>query len=216
MAYSICIFRLKYCIHFSLPRCVLHAPFIISSMIWQSRQYLTKSTIMNLLIMQCIYSLISSYLVSMLIWNHEVYVLPLRWDSKQHNHIKQAELYVVLIAYEITNMEVRSSGGSSPASDRGGPGSSTESGHVGFVEAKAALGQVFSEYFSFPWHSFHRLLHTHHHPLSSGAGTIGQQWPQHQRTQLHSIPKEEKTYIHCIRRCRSWVLTAVAAISTIC
>jgi hypothetical protein len=38
---------------------------------------------------------------------------------------------------------------------------------------KVALGQVFSEYCGFPCHSFHRLLHTHHHP-SSGAGTIGQ------------------------------------------
>jgi hypothetical protein len=44
---------------------------------------------------------------------------------------------------------------------------------VGFVVGKVALGQVFSEYFGFPWQfSFHRLLHTHH--LSSGAGTIGQ------------------------------------------
>jgi hypothetical protein len=39
---------------------------------------------------------------------------------------------------------------------------------VGFVVDKAALGQVFSEYFSFPCHSFQRLLHTHHYP-SSGA-----------------------------------------------
>jgi hypothetical protein len=39
---------------------------------------------------------------------------------------------------------------------------------------KVALGQIFSEYFSFSCQfSFHRLLHTHHH-LSSGAGTIGQ------------------------------------------
>jgi hypothetical protein len=38
---------------------------------------------------------------------------------------------------------------------------------------KAALGQIFSEYFGLPCQfSFHRLLHTHH--LSSGAGTIGQ------------------------------------------
>jgi hypothetical protein len=44
---------------------------------------------------------------------------------------------------------------------------------VGFVVDKMALGQVFSEYFGFPWQfSFHRLLHTHH--LSFGAGTIGQ------------------------------------------
>jgi hypothetical protein len=38
---------------------------------------------------------------------------------------------------------------------------------------KAALGQVFSEYFGFPCQSFHQLLNTHYHP-SSGAGTIGQ------------------------------------------
>jgi hypothetical protein len=39
---------------------------------------------------------------------------------------------------------------------------------------KVALGQVFSEYFSFPCQfAFHQLLHNHHH-LSSGAGTTGQ------------------------------------------
>jgi hypothetical protein len=37
---------------------------------------------------------------------------------------------------------------------------------------QVALGQVFSEYFGFPFHSFHQLVHTHHQP--SGAGTIGQ------------------------------------------
>jgi hypothetical protein len=47
------------------------------------------------------------------------------------------------------------------------------SDHVKFVVDKLALGQVFSEYFGVPWQSFHRILHTHHHP-SSGAGTIGQ------------------------------------------
>jgi hypothetical protein len=46
---------------------------------------------------------------------------------------------------------------------------------VGFVVDKVVLGQVFSEYFVFPCQfSFHRLLHIHHHHLSSGAGTIGQ------------------------------------------
>jgi hypothetical protein len=50
---------------------------------------------------------------------------------------------------------------------------------VGFVVDKVALGQVFSEYFGFPCHSsFHQLLHNHPH-LSSGAGTIGQKWPQY-------------------------------------
>jgi hypothetical protein len=43
------------------------------------------------------------------------------------------------------------------------------SGHVGFV---VAPGQIFSEYFGFPYQfSFRRLLHIHH--LSFGAGTIG-------------------------------------------
>jgi hypothetical protein len=47
------------------------------------------------------------------------------------------------------------------------------SGHVEFVVDEVALGQVFSEYISFPCQfSFHRLLHIHH--LSSRAGTIGQ------------------------------------------
>jgi hypothetical protein len=34
---------------------------------------------------------------------------------------------------------------------------------VGFVVRKAALGQVFSEYFGFPYQSFHQFLH-HNHP----------------------------------------------------
>jgi hypothetical protein len=43
---------------------------------------------------------------------------------------------------------------------------------VGFVVDKAALGQVFSEYFGFPCRfSFHQMLHTH---LSSVANTTGQ------------------------------------------
>jgi hypothetical protein len=48
-----------------------------------------------------------------------------------------------------------------------------KSGHVGFVVDKTALWQVFCDYLGFPCQSFHRLLHTHHHP-SSGAGTIRQ------------------------------------------
>jgi hypothetical protein len=35
---------------------------------------------------------------------------------------------------------------------------------VGFVVDKAALGQVFSEYFGFPCpSSFHQILHHHNH-----------------------------------------------------
>jgi hypothetical protein len=37
---------------------------------------------------------------------------------------------------------------------------------VGFVVDKVASGQVFSEYFGFPYQnrSFHQLLHPHNHP----------------------------------------------------
>jgi hypothetical protein len=45
---------------------------------------------------------------------------------------------------------------------------------VGFVVDKAAIGEVFSEYFGFPCLAFDRLLYTHHHPSSSRAGTIYQ------------------------------------------
>jgi hypothetical protein len=37
---------------------------------------------------------------------------------------------------------------------------------VGFAVDKVALGQVFSEYFGFPWqYSFHQLLHNYRHHL---------------------------------------------------
>jgi hypothetical protein len=37
--------------------------------------------------------------------------------------------------------------------------------YMGFVVDKAALGQVFSEYFDFPCQSsFHQSLHHHNHP----------------------------------------------------
>jgi hypothetical protein len=50
---------------------------------------------------------------------------------------------------------------------------------VGFVLDKVALGQVFSEHFGFPCQSsFQQKLHNQPH-LSSGAGTIGQKWPQY-------------------------------------
>jgi hypothetical protein len=34
----------------------------------------------------------------------------------------------------------------------------------GFVVDKAALGQVFSEYFSFPCQSFHQFIHHYNQP----------------------------------------------------
>jgi hypothetical protein len=35
--------------------------------------------------------------------------------------------------------------------------------HVWFVVDKAALEQVFSEYFDFPCQSFHKFIHHHNH-----------------------------------------------------
>jgi hypothetical protein len=50
------------------------------------------------------------------------------------------------------------------ASHRGGPGFKSGQ-HVGFVVDKAALGQVFSEYFGFPCQSsFHQFPHQRNHP----------------------------------------------------
>jgi hypothetical protein len=72
---------------------------------------------------------------------------------------------------------------------------------VGFVVDKEALGQVFSEYFGFPCQSsFYELLHNHHH-LSSGAGTIGQQWPTYQVDSVSPHPEKlkKKKLLICYR-----------------
>jgi hypothetical protein len=37
---------------------------------------------------------------------------------------------------------------------------------MGFVVGKAALKQIFSEYFGFPYQAFQRLLNTHHPGLA--------------------------------------------------
>jgi hypothetical protein len=77
-----------------------------------------------------------------------------------------------------------------------GPGFDPRSCHVGFVVDKVALGRVFSEYLGFPCQfSFHRLLHTHHH-LSSGTGTIGQQWPTYQVDSVSPHTEKLKTKLH--------------------
>jgi hypothetical protein len=75
-----------------------------------------------------------------------------------------------------------------------------------------ALGQVFSEYFGFPCQSsFHQLLHNHHH-LSSGAGTIGQQWPTYKvdsvSPQTEKLKKKKVGYFYCLETGaieRQWV-----------
>jgi hypothetical protein len=63
---------------------------------------------------------------------------------------------------------------------------------VGFVVDKAALGQVFSEYFGVSCYSFHRLLHTHHHP-SSGAGTVRQIVADVQSGFILTQPQEKRS-----------------------
>jgi hypothetical protein len=45
---------------------------------------------------------------------------------------------------------------------------------VGFVVDKVASGQVFSEYFGFPCHSFHQIIHPHNHP---GQVQLASEWP---------------------------------------
>jgi hypothetical protein len=56
-------------------------------------------------------------------------------------------------------------------------------GHVGFVVDKLALGQIFSEYFSFPCQfPLHQLLSSDH-DLSTMAGTIGNTGPSTNWTQ---------------------------------
>jgi hypothetical protein len=55
----------------------------------------------------------------------------------------------------------------------------------GFVLDKAALGQVFSEYFGFPWQWFHQFLHHHNQPGLAQEAIVGHsaEW-----TQLDSTP----------------------------
>jgi hypothetical protein len=61
---------------------------------------------------------------------------------------------------------------------------------VGFVVDKVALVQVFSEYFGAPCQSiFQQFIHNHHH-LSSGAGTVGQQWPQYPKSHRTNYKKK--------------------------
>jgi hypothetical protein len=59
---------------------------------------------------------------------------------------------------------------------------------VEFVVDKAALWQVFSEYFGFPCQSFHRFLHYHNHP---GLTQQTIKWPQC-REDLDSTPHYAK------------------------
>jgi hypothetical protein len=89
-------------------------------------------------------------------------------DSSRHPFLS-SYLSLSLLSVNFVSRPFHSSGCYSPACHRGfEPGS----GHVVFVDI-VELGQVYSKYFDFPCHSFHRLLHTYHHPLSA-PGTTGQ------------------------------------------
>jgi hypothetical protein len=51
---------------------------------------------------------------------------------------------------------------------------------VGFVVDKAALGQVYSEYFGFPCQSFHQFLHHNQPGLAQNAiGGRSGEWTQY-------------------------------------
>jgi hypothetical protein len=54
---------------------------------------------------------------------------------------------------------------------------------------KVALGQVFSENFGFPMPIYIPSASPQSSSLSSGAGTIGQLWPQHQKSHLSDYKK---------------------------
>jgi hypothetical protein len=61
---------------------------------------------------------------------------------------------------------------------------------MGSVVDKVALRKVFSQYFGFPCQfSFHRLLHTHHHP---GLVEQAKYWPTHQVDSVSPHPKKLK------------------------
>jgi hypothetical protein len=106
------------------------------------------------------------------------------------------------------------------------PGFQPTTGHVGFLVAEVAMGQVFFQYFCFPCQfSFHRTLHIHH--LPSGACTICHLVadvpsrlsftpPQEETYELQSVQKktivnysvewqDDRTMSHKVcRRKRSW------------
>jgi hypothetical protein len=60
------------------------------------------------------------------------------------------------------------------ADNRWGPDSSPDQVMWDLWWTKRHWGRFFSECFGFPCKVFYLLLHTHHHPSSSGAGIIGQ------------------------------------------
>jgi hypothetical protein len=68
--------------------------------------------------------------------------------------------------------------------------------HVGFVVDKAALGQVFSEYFNFPCQSFHRFLtHTKSIPWQETARHIIEWIPQQKLThRVDSLARNCQTH----------------------
>jgi hypothetical protein len=62
---------------------------------------------------------------------------------------------------------------------------------AGFVVDKAALGQVFSEYFGFPCQSFHQFLRHHNHPglTQYAIGGRSVEWTLDSTPQLYQFKK---------------------------
>jgi hypothetical protein len=81
-----------------------------------------------------------------------------------------------------------------------------KSGHMGSVVGKIVLGQIFSEYFSFPCQfSFHQMPHPQLH-LPSGAGTIGQIDADVPSGLSHTPPQGKKsTGLHWTNPYQTWI-----------
>jgi hypothetical protein len=64
---------------------------------------------------------------------------------------------------------------------------------VGFVVDKAVVGQVFFEYFGFPYQSFHQFIHHYNHPGLAQYGIRRRSTEWTRLYQLYSIKKRENS-----------------------
>jgi hypothetical protein len=74
----------------------------------------------------------------------------------------------------------------------------------GICGGQSGARQDLSEYFGFPCQSwFHQLLHNHPH-LSSGAGTIGQKWPQYKGHSPTPLAIKKRLITQDLERFQCW------------
>jgi hypothetical protein len=99
-----------------------------------------------------------------------------------------------------------SSGGSSPASHRCGPGFETGPRHVGFCDGQKWRWGRFSARTSVSPANLHSICSPQSSSLSPEAGTIGQEWPQCQSSQKpnntkkkYKKKKKKRTTLYCVQ-----------------